>query len=101
MAGHTGYLSRKWPMSDRYHKVCTKVLLISLSLSLSLPTSQECYAVVNGGVDVAQALLKERFDYIMYTGSTNVGRIVMKAAAEYITPVTLELGGKWYERESE
>ena len=56
---------------------------------------------MNGGVDIAQALLKERFDYIMYTGSTNVGRIVMKAAAEYITPVTLELGGKWYERESE
>ena len=56
---------------------------------------------MNGGVDVAQALLKERFDYIMYTGSTNVGRIVMKAAAEYITPVTLELGGKWYERERE
>ena len=56
---------------------------------------------MNGGVDVAQALLKERFDYIMYTGSTSVGRIVMKAAAEYITPVTLELGGKWYERERE
>ena len=56
---------------------------------------------MNGGVDIAQALLKERFDYIMYTGSTNVGRIVMKAAAEYITPITLELGGKWYERERE
>ena len=52
---------------------------------------------MNGGVDVAQAVLKERFDYIMYTGSTTVGRIVMKAAAEYITPVILELGGKWYE----
>ena len=95
MAGYMyiGYLSRKWPMFDHYHKICTEVLLISLS------TSQECYAVVNGGVDVAQAVLKERFDYIMYTGSTNVGRIVMKAAAEYITPITLELGGKWYERE--
>ncbi len=45
---------------------------------------------------VAQAVLKERFDYIMYTGSTNIAKIVMKAAAEYITPVTLELGGKWY-----
>jgi aldehyde dehydrogenase (NAD+) len=51
---------------------------------------------VSGGVTVAQAVLNERFDYIMYTGSTNIARIVMKAAAEYITPVTLELGGKWY-----
>ena len=50
--------------------------------------------VVPGGVDVSQALLKERYDHIFYTGSTNVGRIVMKHAAEHITPVTLELGGK-------
>ena len=47
-----------------------------------------------GGVEVAQAVLKERFDYIFYTGSTAVGRLVMKAAAEHLTPVTLELGGK-------
>ena len=50
--------------------------------------------MVNGGVDVCRAVLKERFDYIMYTGGTTVGRIVMKAAAENITPLTLELGGK-------
>src|SRR5690606_2568844 len=50
--------------------------------------------VVEGGVEVAQALLKERWDYIFFTGSVEVGRIVYKAAAEHLTPVTLELGGK-------
>jgi aldehyde dehydrogenase (NAD+) len=50
--------------------------------------------VVEGGVDVAQALLACRFDKIFFTGSTTVGRIVAKAAAEHLTPVTLELGGK-------
>lgn len=39
-------------------------------------------------------LLKLRFDMIMYTGNTQVGRIVMRAAAENLTPVLLELGGK-------
>ena len=43
---------------------------------------------------MSQTALKERFDYIFYTGSTAVGRIVMRAAAENLTPVTLELGGK-------
>ena len=55
---------------------------------------QDCYAVVTGGVDCSKTLLQERFDYIFYTGSTNVGRLVMKQAAKNITPVTLELGGK-------
>ena len=55
---------------------------------------QECYAVVTGGVDCSKAVLREKYDYILYTGSTNVGRIVMKQAAENLTPVTLELGGK-------
>jgi aldehyde dehydrogenase (NAD+) len=50
--------------------------------------------VVTGGAEVAQQLLAERFDHIMYTGGGRVGKIVMKAAAEYLTPVTLELGGK-------
>jgi aldehyde dehydrogenase (NAD+) len=51
-------------------------------------------SVVEGDAQVAQALLKERWDYIFYTGSTQVGKIVAKAAAEHLTPVTLELGGK-------
>ena len=39
-------------------------------------------------------LLEEKFDYIFFTGSTAVGRIIMTAAARHLTPVTLELGGK-------
>ena len=54
-------------------------------------------AVVNGGVAETTALLKERFDHILYTGGGIVGRIVMTAAAKHLTPVTLELGGKWYD----
>ena len=49
---------------------------------------------VEGGVETSQALLKESWDYIFFTGSVEVGKIVYKAAAEYLTPVTLELGGK-------
>ncbi|MFG3280620.1 aldehyde dehydrogenase family protein [Streptomyces sp. NPDC048111] len=51
-------------------------------------------AVVEGAVPETTALLAERFDHIFYTGNGTVGRIVMRAAAEHLTPVTLELGGK-------
>ncbi len=51
-------------------------------------------AIYEGGVDVSTALLAERFDHIFFTGSTNVGKVVMRAAAEHLTPVLLELGGK-------
>ena len=51
-------------------------------------------AVINGEADVAQAFTQLPFDHILFTGSTNVGRHVMRAAAENLTPVTLELGGK-------
>lgn len=50
--------------------------------------------VVPGGVAETTELLKIRFDHILYTGNGTVGRIVMRAAAEHLTPVTLELGGK-------
>jgi len=50
--------------------------------------------VIEGGVPETTALLKERFDMIFYTGSTPVGKIIMRAAAEHLTPVVLELGGK-------
>lgn len=50
--------------------------------------------VIQGEIPETQALLKEKFDYIFFTGSTFVGRIVMEAAARHLTPVTLELGGK-------
>ncbi|WP_299888056.1 aldehyde dehydrogenase [uncultured Lacinutrix sp.] len=50
--------------------------------------------VVEGGVDISTKLLAQRWDYIFFTGSVFVGKIVAKAAAEHLTPVTLELGGK-------
>ena len=59
----------------------------------------ECFpaeraAVVPGGRMENQALLEERFDYIFFTGGVNVGKYVLEKAARYVTPVTLELGGK-------
>ncbi|GHC85066.1 aldehyde dehydrogenase family protein [Streptomyces violaceochromogenes] len=54
----------------------------------------DAVAVVEGGVPETTALLAERFDHIFYTGNSTVGRIVLRAAAEHLTPVTLELGGK-------
>ena len=50
--------------------------------------------VIEGGVEVSQNLLSKKWDYIFFTGSVAVGKIVAKAAAEHMTPVTLELGGK-------
>jgi aldehyde dehydrogenase (NAD+) len=54
----------------------------------------DAVAILEGGIEEATALLKERFDHIFYTGSTRVGHVVMEAAARHLTPVTLELGGK-------
>uniref|UniRef100_A0A8C0MK56 Aldehyde dehydrogenase family 3 member A2 n=1 Tax=Canis lupus familiaris TaxID=9615 RepID=A0A8C0MK56_CANLF len=55
---------------------------------------KDLYVVINGGVEETTELLKQRFDHILYTGNTAVGKIVMEAAAKHLTPVTLELGGK-------
>ena len=52
------------------------------------------FTVVEGSVETTKELLQQKWDKIFFTGSTNVGRIVYKAAAENLTPVTLELGGK-------
>jgi coniferyl-aldehyde dehydrogenase len=51
-------------------------------------------AVVTGGVDVAEAFSSLPFDHLVFTGSTRLGKVVMRAAAENLVPVTLELGGK-------
>lgn len=51
-------------------------------------------AVIEGDAAVAEGLLRKRFDHIFFTGSPTVGKIVMRAAAEFLTSVTLELGGK-------
>ena len=64
-----------------------------------LSTLTECFdpkyvAVVTGGRAENTCLLREHFDYIFFTGSQAVGKEVMRSAAEHLTPVTLELGGK-------
>ena len=50
--------------------------------------------VIEGGIETSEKLLSQRWDYIFFTGSVAVGKVVAKAAAENLTPVTLELGGK-------
>jgi aldehyde dehydrogenase (NAD+) len=54
----------------------------------------EYITVVQGGRQENTALLEQKFDYIFFTGSISVGKVVMEAAAKHLTPVTLELGGK-------
>ena len=54
----------------------------------------EYLAMVQGSRKVNEILLEQRFDFIFFTGSPQVGKVVMKAAAEHLTPVVLELGGK-------
>nr|CAH7736410.1 unnamed protein product [Callosobruchus chinensis] len=54
----------------------------------------ECFQVILGGIEDTTELLREKFDYIFFTGSTTVGKIVHQAAAKHLTPTTLELGGK-------
>lgn len=49
-----------------------------------------------GGPETAQELLEEKWDFIFYTGSTTIGKVVYDAAAKKLTPVCLELGGKRY-----
>lgn len=51
-------------------------------------------AVIEGGREENAILLEQRFDYIFFTGSVTVGKLVLEKAAKYVTPVTLELGGK-------
>lgn len=54
----------------------------------------EYISLVQGNRDVNQMLLDQKFDYIFFTGSPSLGKIVMRAASEHLTPLTLELGGK-------
>jgi len=56
--------------------------------------AEDLISVHRGGVDVGIAFSKLPFDHLLYTGSTSVGRHILRAAAENLTPVTLELGGK-------
>jgi len=65
-----------------------------LATKLTTYVDGEAVRVVEGGADVAEELLRLRFDHIFYTGNGVVASRVMKAAADHLTPVTLELGGK-------
>ncbi|MFM8545110.1 MAG: aldehyde dehydrogenase family protein [Vulcanococcus sp.] len=73
------------------HAPATAALLERLVGSAFEPTAVQ---VVLGDGTAAAALLQERFDHIFFTGGERVGRLVMAAAAQHLTPVTLELGGK-------
>lgn len=69
----------------------SEALLVKLIEGVFPP---ELVHVQTGGVDVSSALLGEKFDFIFFTGSTEVGKIVARRAAESLTPCVLELGGK-------
>ncbi len=69
---------------------CSKVIEEIITKSLD----PKLVRVVLGGVPETTALLRVRWDHILYTGSGAVGRVVYQAASKYLTPVTLELGGK-------
>lgn len=82
---------------------CTAVLKpspytpnVSMALSRVVASAfdEEYVAVVQGDRTVNTALLNQRYDIIFFTGSPDLGRVVMRAAAEHLTPVVLELGGK-------
>ena len=70
---------------------CTSDVILQI---LSQCFDPQYVAVVTGGRAENTCLLKEHFDYIFFTGSQSVGKKVMQSAAEHLTPVTLELGGK-------
>ncbi|KAF7241918.1 Aldehyde dehydrogenase family 3 member B1 [Varanus komodoensis] len=65
-----------------------------LAEALSCYLDPDTIAVVTGDHEMTSKLLENRLDYIFFTGSTHVGKIIMAAAAEHLTPLTLELGGK-------
>ena len=69
---------------------------VAVTLERIIPRYLDTKAVtvVNGAVRETTALLKERWDYIFYTGNSVVAKIIYQAAAQHLTPVTLELGGK-------
>jgi len=66
--------------------------VVKLIIDEVFDQKEACF--VEGGVEETQVLLTQKFDYIFFTGSTRVGKIVMQKAAQHLTPVTLELGGK-------
>lgn len=57
-------------------------------------TASHFVTVLQGGRKENQALLEQRFDFIFFTGSVSVGKLVMERASRYLTPVCLEMGGR-------
>lgn len=84
-AGNTAILK---PSSDTPH---TEAVIVKMIEELFDP---DYVAVVTGRREVTSELINSPFDYIFFTGSVGVGKVVMEAAAKHLTPVTLELGGK-------
>ena len=84
-AGNTAILKPS-EITPNCSKVLTKVIKETFD--------PEYITTVEGGPDVAEKILTQKYDYIFYTGGTRVGHIVMEAAAKHLTPITLELGGK-------
>lgn len=74
-------------------EVCTASAIVTEKI-ITKYLDNECVKVVQGAVPETTALLRLRWDHILYTGNGGVGRIVATAAAKHLTPVTLELGGK-------
>lgn len=73
------------------HAPHTAALVAQIITEIFDPAFVTC---IEGGIPETEALLREHFDYIFFTGSTRVGKLIMEAAARHITPLTLELGGK-------
>ncbi|KAH3665850.1 hypothetical protein OGAPHI_004038 [Ogataea philodendri] len=85
-AGNNVVLKLPYDRCPTFCSVLTKVLSESID--------PEVLKIVNGGLPESKALLEQKYDKIMFTGSTSVGKIVHAKAAESLTPTLLELGGK-------
>ena len=89
-----GYLAdhvRAWSQPRRKPAPNTSRAMAELLAAVFPP---EWVTVIEGGREQNAALLEQRFDYIFFTGSVDVGKLVMEKASRHLTPVTLELGGK-------
>ena len=86
-----------WTISGLTHALNSELAPYSAQLLTKLLPQyldNSCFRIVNGAVEVVTALLQHPYGHIMYTGAGSVGSIVMAAASKFLTPVTLELGGK-------
>jgi len=84
-AGNTSVLKPS-ELSEETSKIIDKII--------SKTFQRNHVAVIEGGVEINKIILNERWDFIFFTGSVNVGKIIMGSAAKHLTPVVLELGGK-------